>query len=400
MIKESKYIIRRVIVGVLIALILSFVKSCEVKAVSVLIDNVERQYEVSTWARFYSLNGRTPTFNNSTHDATDFGYYITTDTVTQAGSGELICFNMTTPLVQNTIYSISILLGSSNSSMYFQPNIHYPNLSIGTTTDDGSYRWSQGNYGIEMLYGNFNRGANPLLYAEAYTDYYYGNTLVYIFKALENGNGLCVPFNAVPSNNTSNTIYYGYAIDTIGYNLTKNDVQSAINSSGLASASSIQQIQNSINAMQSSLNSSTNSINSNIDAMEQTLDNDMKDINDTLNNDDVSSADSKASEWSNKNLSDNVVSDMVTMPITLMRAYLNGINGTCHNFSLGTIYDHELILPCINLQNYFGTALWSVIDILFSGFMIFAIGKKFVKIFNDFTNLKDNQVDELYGGGN
>ena len=33
------------------------------------------------------------------------------------------------------------------------------------------------------------------------------------------------------------------------------------------------------------------------------------------------------------------------------------------------------------------------------GFMIFAISKKLVRIFNDFTNLRDHQIDELYGGG-
>ena len=130
------------------------------------------------------------------------------------------------------------------------------------------------------------------------------------------------------------------------------------------------------------------------------INNSINDVNSSLNNDSVDTADSKASEWASKSLSDNAVANMVTMPITLLQAYLNGLNGTCSSFSLGTLYDHELTLPCINLSSYFGSTLWGVIDILFSGFMIYALGKKFVKIFNDFTNLRDNQVDELYGGGN
>ena len=126
-------------------------------------------------------------------------------------------------------------------------------------------------------------------------------------------------------------------------------------------------------------------------------------VNDSINNDTVSTNtenSSTASSWASQSASDSVVSDMVLMPITLLNAFSNGFNSICSSYNLGSLYGTNLTLPCINLSNYLGATLWGIIDVLMSGFLIYGIGKKFVRVFNDFTNLKDSQVDELYGGGN
>lgn len=126
-------------------------------------------------------------------------------------------------------------------------------------------------------------------------------------------------------------------------------------------------------------------------------------VNDSINNDTVSTNtqnSSTASSWASQSASDSVVSDMVLMPITLLNAFSSGFSGSCQAYNLGSLYGTNLTLPCINIQNYLGATLWGIIDVLMSGFLIYGIGKKFVRVFNDFTNLKDSQVDELYGGGN
>lgn len=105
------------------------------------------------------------------------------------------------------------------------------------------------------------------------------------------------------------------------------------------------------------------------------------------------------SNWSNMNASDNTITSLLTLPIQLLQAYTNGMSGTCSSFNLGNLFGTNITLPCINIGNLIGNSLWTTIDVLFSGFMIFAIAKKLIKIFNDFTNLRSNQVDELYGGG-
>lgn len=125
----------------------------------------------------------------------------------------------------------------------------------------------------------------------------------------------------------------------------------------------------------------------------------VNDLNDTLNDSSIDSPSSSTDEWSSLNTENGVITSLLSLPIQLVNAYSAGMSSTCQPFNLGSFYGTNLILPCINPSKYLGSALWNIIDVLFSGFMIFAIGKKLVKVFNDFTNLRDTQVDELYGGG-
>ena len=83
------------------------------------------------------------------------------------------------------------------------------------------------------------------------------------------------------------------------------------------------------------------------------------------------------------------------MPITLTQAFLNGFNGSCTPFNLGNLMGTDLIIPCINPGSYLGT-IWNIIDIIISGVFIYIFGKRLVKIFNDVTNMKENQIDEVF----
>lgn len=133
-----------------------------------------------------------------------------------------------------------------------------------------------------------------------------------------------------------------------------------------------------------------NQINNNANEIK----NDIKDS--SIDNNNTSSS---ANDWASKNASNGTITQLLTLPISLLTNITNSINSSCSSFSLGTLFDTELVLPCINLNDYLGSSLVSIIDILFSGFMIYNIAKKLIKIFNDFTNLKSNQIDEIYGGG-
>lgn len=111
--------------------------------------------------------------------------------------------------------------------------------------------------------------------------------------------------------------------------------------------------------------------------------------------DESAPSDSQYSSLSNNNAQNGVINQLITMPITLAQSYLNGFNSSCNPFNLGNLYGADLILPCINPANYLGS-IWSVIDVIISGIFIFVFGKKLVKIFNDVTNLKENQVNEVF----
>lgn len=89
---------------------------------------------------------------------------------------------------------------------------------------------------------------------------------------------------------------------------------------------------------------------------------------------------------------EGIVTQLVTLPISLYTNILNSVNGTCSPFSLGSLLGTNLTLPCINVANYLGSQLWSVIDILMSGFFILTIGRKFIKVFENMSSMKEGDV--------
>lgn len=93
--------------------------------------------------------------------------------------------------------------------------------------------------------------------------------------------------------------------------------------------------------------------------------------------------------------STNPVSDLLTMPITLLQAYLEGFRGTCTPFSLGTLLGHELVMPCIKPFDYLGTNLSNIISSLFDLFLCYNIGLLCISIYESITSLDDN-VYSLY----
>lgn len=110
---------------------------------------------------------------------------------------------------------------------------------------------------------------------------------------------------------------------------------------------------------------------------------------------DNSKAESDLSTLNSKLASNNSITQLLTLPITMYQNILNSVNGSCSSFSLGSLYDHEITLSCINLQTLLGSTLYGIIDILISGLFILSFRKKMVDIFNNMTSLKDrgNEVE-------
>lgn len=118
----------------------------------------------------------------------------------------------------------------------------------------------------------------------------------------------------------------------------------------------------------------------------------LDDLNNNLTNSDVDNPSSSFDNFKGMLPQNGVITDLVTMPITLFRSVLNSINGSCSTFSLGNLLGTELKLPCINISQYIGSTLWGVIDILFSGFFVFTIGKKFIDTFNKMSSMEEGDI--------
>ena len=111
-------------------------------------------------------------------------------------------------------------------------------------------------------------------------------------------------------------------------------------------------------------------------------------VDDTLNDDsvDTDKADDDIADMKDKVASNGTITQLLTLPITLYRSILNSLNGTCSSFSLGTLYNHSLTMPCINLQNLLGSTLYNIIDIMCCGAFILVFRKKMVDIFYHSTS--------------
>lgn len=123
------------------------------------------------------------------------------------------------------------------------------------------------------------------------------------------------------------------------------------------------------------------------------MNNNMNDINNSLNDDSgVDNSEIEDLFGDIRGNSNSPVSDLLTLPITLLQAYLDGMNGTCTPYNLGTLYGTSLILPCIDIPGIIGTNLWNVVDALFCIYMIYNIAMMCISIYELFTGLNDGTL--------
>lgn len=138
----------------------------------------------------------------------------------------------------------------------------------------------------------------------------------------------------------------------------------------------------------SSLRNELNEVKTNTSETNQKVD----DLNQNITNDNVGGVEDSFNSFEGFVAENSTITQLITMPITLYTSILNGVQSTCRPFVIGDLFGTSLTIPCINIGNYLGTALWSMIDIIISGFAIFAISKKLIKIFNNFSSMKEGDV--------
>lgn len=86
-------------------------------------------------------------------------------------------------------------------------------------------------------------------------------------------------------------------------------------------------------------------------------------------------------------LDDGPISGLLTMPITWFNAFTNP--KACVPINFGTLYGHDLTIPCINPKKYLGEDLWSVIDLFIVVTMIISLSQLLLFVINQFRNLDD-----------
>lgn len=120
--------------------------------------------------------------------------------------------------------------------------------------------------------------------------------------------------------------------------------------------------------------------------------NSVENVNDTLTNDDVDNPGSDLSDMESLLPSNGVITQLIGLPILIYSKVLTSINGTCNSFNLGSLYNTNLIIPCIEPGSYLGNNVWNIIDLIISGGFVLVIARKMIKAFESFTSLKEGDV--------
>lgn len=317
---DRKYIIRRIITYIAIAMIMLLFNTIKTKA---LVFNVDVQKN-----RDVTMSGGNMNFN--------LGIISTNSTYNQT----------------SVLFTQDITCNTNMCGLEFYYTATCSNSSTQQTTGSTSLDIQAVNGELAMNYGYPNCTVN-------------GNTI----SCLVNNN----------SRTIGATLYFGRMVDI---------------TSGLANTASCKGFIKDTYAIYDIPESVSTAIQQNT----QAINNVNNSINDDsgVSNNDVSGG---ASDWASNNANSGVINQLVLMPVTLLQSFTNGINGSCSTYDFGELWGEHITLPCINLSNTLG-AVWTIIDVIMSGIFIFIFGKRCVKIFNDFTNLKSGQIDSLYGGGN
>ena len=122
----------------------------------------------------------------------------------------------------------------------------------------------------------------------------------------------------------------------------------------------------------------------------QALNDSVNNLNDTLNSEQSPNTNQDIQDMDDMVASDTPISDLITMPLTLINAYINGIGATCSPVNLGSLLGTNLTIPCINIQQHIGSNLWNIIDILCCIFLCYEIGMLFISAFDGITSLRDD----------
>lgn len=143
-------------------------------------------------------------------------------------------------------------------------------------------------------------------------------------------------------------------------------------------------------------NDNTQNIIDNSNKNQQETNDRLDNINGSLNDD---TAPDTSNAFSDIKLNTNsAISNLVLMPINYLNRVLNLSKNTCSTYSLDFgIFNsnYKLNLPCIKLENFFGTQWWNIIDYLICFYMIYNIIMLAISAFEDITSLRDS-YDSLY----
>lgn len=325
-----------------------------------------------------NLTQLSTSFNNT-------GKYYSSDIIFNGAdtAGANVSMTLFEPLQYGYTYSLVILVGAP-----YTFKVSTKRVCVAENAANTVARWHN-NWCVTPTFTDQMGGVNFNVVDSSYSNTIGYTALYYIFTSNVTARSVNVAFNSATGSNSSTVILGGYKLTLLSDNtgLTSSQLQSAINSAGVAKAQDVQELENAINdipAWIDGVQQRQNQTNKKLD-----------DIDDTLNDSNVDSSDSTINNLKDKIPTNSVISDLLLLPVRFLQNFVNALGSSCSRFSLGSLYGTELFMPCINIENYLGSGIWTTIDLIISGLFVYSLRKKFIEIYENLTNLKNggNEVD-------
>lgn len=365
MIRDTRYIFKRIIIGVGIALVLFYLKGCNVYAYSGATDVI--------WYT-NTINGQDVLTNNILWFNADTNY---TWTIRSLGCG----FDYDTRPVSCDAEKCKLYV-----DFYFTTNMNFTNWSSVTS----GYSWTQYKLGDRLMYNDFSTGyfVKRFIFTPNIWDVY-GNSGEFIYYGRD-----------TTISNSGNSVPYGGAFKLVSYKCgLTSDMEQLPNETPAyqQNVSIIQKFDAEYSKLAEIWGVSVDQLR---EAQAQTTWQErtkqaVDALKDSMNDDSIDSSDqnSKINTIKNSGYNNASISDIVLLPVTLLNSAVTGLSSnSCSPINLGALYGTNLTLPCItstNMQTWLSSSVYTLIDVLMSFCVILGIRKLVLKIYNTIIYLRD-----------
>lgn len=394
--KELIYILKRVIIGVLIAVILFSIKSCQVKALTNTPIGQDVEFPTGN-ATFISMNSSSYAYSNGGYryfyGTMNPNLYMASPTNQTMTCGTYGCgINIDgLSVINNNYYSITIYYLGYNS-----PYIHYSYSSLSKKIGvSNGYSTINTDYWVTPTSGttNLSRSCNTL-----YDNEYTGNCLyqwTLIFKAPRSGTAIQTIWSSSPSgaSPSSDIFFVGYTFKYIGdSSLTPEQLQSALNTITT-------NITNNNNQNTESIINNQNNNTQQIISEQQNTTQAIEDLNESITSEtppNLSSLNNSAG-W----LPAGPVDSIVNLPLALLNNINTNLSKTCQPVILHIpLVDRDLPIPCITtLYEQMGIMTWvNAIGAIASAFILFSYFVRLYKWVDDTLTFRENNYIDNWGG--
>lgn len=318
-----------------------------------------------------------------------YGGFVWYATTVANSAGTIGIFASNVIFDTNTLYSVRIAVCNAQSTP------KGVNISVGNNTETtASYTYPVINY-----YGGSNGiSGTPATYytsesGQSYSAHDVGlkcSSMFGIIQPTHNGEYLGAQFTT--SSTVSNLNYVlGYTVEPLGQvdKLSSSQIQSIVNNatSDLATSSSVANVQRSVNEVKQEINGMKEEQKRTTDAV--------NDVNDSINNKDVTEAQNSAGSFFNDFTTDtHGLTSIITAPLSLISSITSS---SCSPLVLPLPFvDKDLTLPCMGAiySQYFGSFL-SIYQLITFGIVAYWVCVRIFNLVKDFKNPDHDEIEVL-----